>query len=69
MGTQDLDHDTHRRAGYNSTWALRFTATSGHTSRKAQKSEVADIQVLPCHGRGISKNSMGKHPKANSRHK
>ena len=38
MGTQDLHPDTHRGAGYNSTWAPRFTA--GIRAHKQEKPEI-----------------------------
>ena len=38
METQNLHADTHRGAGYNSTWALRFTA--GIRAHKQEKREI-----------------------------
>ena len=38
MGTQDLHRDTHRGPGYNSTWALRFTAII--RAHKQEKQEI-----------------------------
>ena len=40
MGTEDPQPVKHRGSGYNSTWALRFTA--GIRAHKQKKGEIGD---------------------------
>ena len=66
MGTKDLHRDTHRGSGYNSTWALRFTAGIRAHKVEKHKSEVTGTQVLPSHGTDISKNLLSGHREGSS---
>ena len=46
VGTQDLHPDTHRGTGYNSTWALRFTA--GIRAHKQEKTRNQRSLTFKC---------------------